>query len=263
MGFRVVRALDLEALVGEQRPHALHRLVVHMAHVPLEHDIAVLERFQKMTTVRGPGAEAAARLEKPIRLLRHALGVVRIQVLEEVRCDDHVVRRALEAGFAPVGAHETQLVVRVGLESPVADLDALLAEVDANDLPDPVGELEAESAPSAAQIDHAVGRCRVVDREDLLHAVPLEATLGVDEVIRALFEVVAGVVELLPDAGFARHRRRKICWNLSHQTRHTASRTIRFDILDSPLSRSVKRMGTSVNENPLHQARNFSSIWNA
>ena len=156
-------------------------------------------------------------------------------MLEEVRGDDHVVCGAFETCLASIGADKTQVVTWIGLESPVTDLDALLAEVDADDLPDSVRELESERAPSATQIDHEIRRSRVVDREDLLHTVPLEATFGVDEVLRALLEVVAGVVELLPDAGFGRHRRRKTCWNLSHQTRHTASRTIRFDILDSPL----------------------------
>ncbi|MCH7790022.1 MAG: hypothetical protein IH940_11365, partial [Acidobacteria bacterium] len=43
--------------------------------------------------------------------------------------------------------------------------------------------------------------------------------------------------------------------NLSFHTFHIASRTIRFDILDSPDSRSSKMMGISVSENPFRQAR--------
>ena len=47
----------------------------------------------------------------------------------------------------------------------------------------------------------------------------------------------------------------------SFHTRHTASQMMLFDILDSPLSRSVKTKGTSLRSNPALQALSFSSIW--
>ena len=80
------------------------------------------------------------------------------------------------------------------------------------------------------------------------------------EVVVDTLEVAAGVVELLPDALLSHQRRPKMCWNFIHHTRHTASRTIFFDIFESPVSRSVNRIGTSVNVKFLTHARNFSSI---
>ncbi len=55
--------------------------------------------------------------------------------------------------------------------------------------------------------------------------------------------------------------RRMRAMRRSFHTRQMASRTMAFDILDSPSARSVKTMGISSIRNPLRQARNLSSIW--
>jgi hypothetical protein len=47
------------------------------------------------------------------------------------------------------------------------------------------------------------------------------------------------------------------------QTRHTASRTIRFDILLSPRLRSTNTIGISPIRKPFFHARKLISIWNA
>ena len=49
----------------------------------------------------------------------------------------------------------------------------------------------------------------------------------------------------------------------SHQTIHTASRTIFLLILLCPSTRSVKTIGTSVRRNPFFHARKLISIWKA
>jgi hypothetical protein len=64
--------------------------------------------------------------------------------------------------------------------------------------------------------------------------------------------------------------RRALCYSLprmpSQRSRHTrqiASRTIFFDILLSPMSRSTNMMGISPRRKPFFQARNDISIWKA
>src|SRR5690606_33233354 len=112
--------------------------------------------------------------------------------------------------------------------------------------------------------------------QDLRHAVALEPAGPVGDVRgRGTLEVVAGVVVGGVDPGLPEslgafaavlpraHSRPVIACRRSHQTRHTASRTIFRDIFDSPKSRSAKRIGTSTRSNPFRNARYLSSIWNA
>ena len=105
-----------------------------------------------------------------------------------------------------------------------------------------------------------------VDADELTsrEIVCQEILQGKIELVRArarAVEVAGGVVVLLPDPGLGHGQsRRKRPRTLSHHTRQMASLTIFFDIFDSPESRSVNRIGSSIMEKPRRYARNFSSI---
>ena len=114
--------------------------------------------------------------------------------------------------------------------------------------------LAINDMPSVAPVDLNVQRGGAMGA----WALP-QSWLTADEVVIPFTDVPDGAAELpacLPvthgsyssssgAAATAAHRRPARSWMRSHHTRHTASRTMRLLILDSPLSRSMKTIGTS------------------
>ena len=57
VGFCVVRPLNHEPLTRYHRLQSIHRLVVHVAHVPLQEDAPRLEDLEQVTSMWCPQAE--------------------------------------------------------------------------------------------------------------------------------------------------------------------------------------------------------------
>ena len=140
--------------------------------------------------------------------------------------DDHV-----EGGLAaqpPVGGRHPRVVAEPTAHPPHADaLDHLLGGR--------TGEVRREERHLVARRDEAA--------EDL-EAVDLGA---------ARLRVVE--VALVQQEDAPSHSRPSRCATRSHQTIHRASSPMRFDIFDSPSSRSMKMIGSSRMRSPRFQAR--------